>query len=119
MASLSISHRTMLPSQVLPKRIFADFVTLGQAPLCSLPYDAKLALIPTDEIGCVCFSLQGLGLHHSLTKLIGGMRSGFKEKVFYAGDTLFSLGCGRLFEGTPEQMFTSLQKLQSLPADTW
>lgn len=35
------------------------------------------------------------------------------------GDTLFSLGCGRLFEGTPEQMFKSLQKLQSLPAETW
>ena len=39
-------------------------------------------------------------------------------KVVFAGDTLFSLGCGRLFEGTPEQMWTSLSKLASLPDDT-
>jgi hydroxyacylglutathione hydrolase len=38
--------------------------------------------------------------------------------VVFAGDTLFSLGCGRLFEGTHEQMWTSLQKLASLPDDT-
>jgi hydroxyacylglutathione hydrolase len=34
------------------------------------------------------------------------------------GDTLFSVGCGRLFEGTPEQMQASLDKLAALPADT-
>jgi len=34
------------------------------------------------------------------------------------GDTLFSLGCGRLFEGTPEQMWTSLGKLRNLPPET-
>lgn len=36
----------------------------------------------------------------------------------YCGDTLFSLGCGRLFEGTPSQMFESLQRLAALPAAT-
>jgi hydroxyacylglutathione hydrolase len=36
----------------------------------------------------------------------------------FCGDTLFSAGCGRLFEGTPQQMFTSLAKLTALPADT-
>ena len=36
----------------------------------------------------------------------------------FCGDTLFSAGCGRLFEGTPQQMFTSLSKLTALPADT-
>ncbi len=39
-------------------------------------------------------------------------------KVLFAGDTLFSLGCGRLLEGTPAIMFNSLQKLVSLPGDT-
>ena len=34
------------------------------------------------------------------------------------GDTLFAAGCGRLFEGTAEQMHTSLQRLAALPADT-
>ena len=36
----------------------------------------------------------------------------------FVGDTLFSLGCGRLFEGTPAQMWTSLQRLRALPAET-
>ena len=42
----------------------------------------------------------------------------FKEKKIFTGDTLFSLGCGRLFEGTYEQMFNSLKKIKQLPKDT-
>lgn len=38
--------------------------------------------------------------------------------ALFTGDTLFSLSCGKLFEGTPEQMLNSLQKLMSLPDDT-
>jgi hydroxyacylglutathione hydrolase len=38
--------------------------------------------------------------------------------VLICGDTLFSLGCGRLLEGTPSDMFASLQKFAALPADT-
>lgn len=38
--------------------------------------------------------------------------------VAFVGDTLFSLGCGRLFEGSASQMWESLQKLKSLPEDT-
>ena len=41
-----------------------------------------------------------------------------KEKVVFSGDTLFSLGCGRVFEGTYKQMFQSLNKLKNLPGDT-
>ena len=41
-----------------------------------------------------------------------------KEKALFTGDTLFSLGCGRVFEGTYEQMFKSLNKLKNLPGDT-
>ena len=40
------------------------------------------------------------------------------ERAVFTGDTLFSLGCGRLFEGTPAQMWTSLSKLARLPDDT-
>lgn len=39
-------------------------------------------------------------------------------KALFCGDTLFSLGCGRLFEGTPVQMWDSLLKLRALPDDT-
>ena len=41
-----------------------------------------------------------------------------KERVVFSGDTLFSLGCGRVFEGTYEQMFKSLNKLKNLPSET-
>lgn len=40
------------------------------------------------------------------------------DQVAFVGDTLFALGCGRLFEGTPQQMWTSLQKLTALPDAT-
>ncbi|MCL2448668.1 MAG: hydroxyacylglutathione hydrolase [Polyangiaceae bacterium] len=41
-----------------------------------------------------------------------------KERVVFTGDTLFSAGCGRLFEGTPALMHASLSKLAALPDDT-
>jgi hydroxyacylglutathione hydrolase len=40
------------------------------------------------------------------------------DGVVFVGDTLFALGCGRLFEGTPAQMWESLRKLMALPDDT-
>jgi hydroxyacylglutathione hydrolase len=42
----------------------------------------------------------------------------FGEGLLFCGDTLFSLGCGRLFEGTPAQMHASLSRLAALPPDT-
>ena len=42
----------------------------------------------------------------------------FKEQKIFTGDTLFSLGCGRIFEGTHEQMFNSLKKIKKLPKNT-
>ena len=41
-----------------------------------------------------------------------------KEKIVFTGDTLFSLGCGRVFEGTHKDMFNSLNKLKNLPQET-
>src|ERR1700704_1597446 len=40
------------------------------------------------------------------------------EKLVFVGDTLFSIGCGRVIEGTPEMMWQSLLKLRGLPDDT-
>jgi len=42
----------------------------------------------------------------------------YPQGLLFCGDTLFSGGCGRLFEGTPEQMYQSLQKINALPAET-
>jgi hydroxyacylglutathione hydrolase len=40
------------------------------------------------------------------------------DGIAFVGDTLFALGCGRLFEGKPDQMWASLQRLAGLPDDT-
>ncbi len=55
---------------------------------------------------------------------VGGHTSGHiayydqADAIAFVGDTLFAMGCGRLFEGTPEQMWQSLQKLAVLPEAT-
>ena len=65
-----------------------------------------------------------IGLLNFTTIFIPGHTKGHiafyfkKEKMLFTGDTLFSLGCGRVFEGTYEQMFQSLGKLKNLPSDT-
>ena len=65
-----------------------------------------------------------IGVLNVKTIFIPGHTSGHiafyfkKEKVVFTGDTLFSLGCGRVFEGTCRQMFDSLNKIKSLPEDT-
>jgi len=41
-----------------------------------------------------------------------------EQRIAFVGDTLFAMGCGRLFEGTPAQMYRSLQRLAALPGDT-
>ena len=59
----------------------------------------KLIHIPGHTLGHVCFYFE-------------------KEKIIFTGDTLFSLGCGRIFEGTYKQMYKSLEKIKNLPEDT-
>ena len=50
---------------------------------------------------------------------IGHIAVYFEEsKLLFSADSLMALGCGRLFEGTAEQMWHSLQKLSTLPDDT-
>jgi len=41
-----------------------------------------------------------------------------ESSALFVGDTIFSLGCGKLFEGSPQQMWTSLARLRELPGDT-
>ncbi len=44
--------------------------------------------------------------------------SDFESPILFVGDTLFSGGCGRIFEGTNEQMYNSIKKLSNLPSNT-
>jgi len=62
-------------------------------------FEAKIIYIPGHTLGHICFHF-------------------YKEESIFTGDTLFSLGCGRIFEGTYSQMFDSLMKLKKLPEDT-
>jgi hydroxyacylglutathione hydrolase len=66
-------------------------------------------------------SLPLLELEFRVLEVPGHTRSHiafYGHGCLFCGDTLFSAGCGRLFEGTPEQMQVSLDKLAALPADT-
>jgi hydroxyacylglutathione hydrolase len=65
-----------------------------------------------------CAGVELKGLHvpgHTLNDMAFYIPS---ERVLFSGDTLFSLGCGRVFEGTFEQMYQSLQTLKKLPPET-
>ncbi len=62
-------------------------------------FEAKIMHIPGHTSGHICFNF-------------------FKEKLVFTGDTLFSLGCGRIFEGSYEEMFESLNKIKLLPKET-
>ena len=59
----------------------------------------KIMHIPGHTSGHICFFFE-------------------KEKIAFTGDTLFSLGCGRIFEGDHKQMLNSLNKIKALPKDT-
>ena len=59
----------------------------------------KILHIPGHTLGHICFFFE-------------------KEKIAFTGDTLFSLGCGRIFEGDHKQMLNSLNKIKELPKET-
>ncbi|MFN7174305.1 MAG: hydroxyacylglutathione hydrolase [Thermaurantiacus tibetensis] len=65
-----------------------------------------------------------LGAHEGQVLFVGAHTAGHvayhfpSAKALFCGDTLFAMGCGRLFEGTAEDMFRALGKLKALPADT-
>tara|TARA_B100000929_G_scaffold212357_1_gene169511 strand:- start:42 stop:806 length:765 start_codon:yes stop_codon:yes gene_type:complete len=74
------------------KKSDGDQFSLGET-------DFKIIHIPGHTLGHIAFYSQ-------------------KTNVVFTGDTLFSLGCGRIFEGTFEQMFKSLEKIKNLPKNT-
>ena len=66
-------------------------------------------------------TLPGLNERFSVLDLPGhtiGHIGYYRPKLLFCGDTLFAGGCGRLFEGSPSQMWRSLSKLAALPSDT-
>jgi hydroxyacylglutathione hydrolase len=66
-------------------------------------------------------SIPELGVSFSVLDIPGHTRAHiayYGAGALFCGDTLFACGCGRLFEGTAEQMYASLSKLAALPDDT-
>lgn len=77
-------------------------------------------VLPIDDGDVV--ALENLGLQFSVMAVPGhtlGHVAYAGHGAVFCGDTLFSAGCGRLFEGTPEQMLNSLDRLAALPDDTF
>ncbi|BBM02865.1 hydroxyacylglutathione hydrolase [Microbulbifer sp. GL-2] len=64
------------------------------------------------------WSIPGHTLDHLALILSEQETDGNTQIHLFCGDTLFAAGCGRLFEGSPEQMFHSLQRLSALPPTT-
>jgi hydroxyacylglutathione hydrolase len=65
--------------------------------------------------------LAELGVSFSVLDIPGHTRAHiayYGAGALFCGDTLFACGCGRVFEGTPEQMYASLEKLRALPDET-
>lgn len=69
--------------------------------------------VPGHTAGHIAYFCADAGLEYQ-----AGQGSGTSAPVLFSGDTLFSGGCGRLFEGTPAQMLASLDKLAALPGNT-
>lgn len=69
-----------------------DVLTIGTT-------QAKVMSTPGHTMGAICLYFE-------------------EDKILFTGDTLFSMGCGRLFEGTAQDMFSSFRKISALPEET-
>ena len=78
---------------------FVDILLEDNEIWKNLNFEFKVFHIPGHTSGHICFYF-------------------YKDKIVFSGDTLFSLGCGRIFEGTYEQMYYSLNKFKELPKET-
>lgn len=86
--------------------------------------EADAARLPELDIAVKCGSSFQFGMHQvdfidTPGHTIGHVALHFAgQNLLFTGDTMFALGCGRIFEGTAEQMWSSLQKLAALPDET-
>ena len=97
-----------------------ELLRQGEVPVIG-PDDARIAQRTlTLHDGELC-ELADLGLSFEILEVPGHTLSHIAfwgHGAVFCGDTLFSAGCGRMFEGTPSQMNASLDRLRDLPPDT-
>ncbi|HEY1607025.1 MAG TPA: hydroxyacylglutathione hydrolase [Allosphingosinicella sp.] len=73
---------------------------VGEGDVVSLgPLEARVLEVPAHTAGHIAYHLP-------------------EEETIFVGDTMFAMGCGRLFEGSAEQMYSNLQRLAALPPET-
>jgi hydroxyacylglutathione hydrolase len=85
------------------------------------PRDEPIATLTHPVHGGDEVNIPQLGLRFSVLDIPGHTRAHiayYGAGALFCGDTLFACGCGRLFEGTAEQMYASLEKLRALPDET-
>ena len=90
------------------------FTRVNEGDICkvlNLPF--SVIDVPGHTAGHIAYYCAEVNL-----KQTGTSHSNLKVPILFCGDTLFSGGCGRLFEGTPAQMLDSLNKLAALPSNT-
>ena len=86
---------------------------------------AEAAKIPTADLLVVEDDIVQLGKHAATVLETPAHTAGHityhfaDDAVAFTGDTLFAMGCGRLFEGTAAQMYANMQRLADLPPETW
>jgi hydroxyacylglutathione hydrolase len=98
----------------------ARLLERGKVPVVG-PDDARIPVRTRTVRDAERFELPELGLAFDILSVPGHTLSHIAfwgHGALFCGDTLFSAGCGRMFEGTPVQMNASLNRLRSLPPDT-
>ncbi len=98
----------------------AQLLAHHQVPVYG-PHDERVPTVSKRLSEGDHFTLAEFGIEFSVFEIPGHTRSHiafYGGGVLFSGDTLFACGCGRLFEGTPQQMHGSLAKLAALPAET-
>lgn len=90
--------------------VYAPLTNKSQIPAVDFFVEDQRSI----QISDFKFQVMGLPGH-----TVGHIAFWFAEMNWlFSGDVIFGLGCGRLFEGTPEQAYASIQKIKSLPDDT-
>jgi hydroxyacylglutathione hydrolase len=97
-----------------------DLLRLGEVPVIG-PDDGRISSRTRTVRNQERCNLSDLGLSFEILHVPGHTVSHIAfwgHGALFCGDTLFSAGCGRMFEGTPEQMNASLNRLRDLPPET-
>ena len=99
----------------------AELKALFPEAVIYAPVDDRIHLSATRVGNGDVIEIPAPSAHFEVIEVHGHTRSHVAyhgEGLLFCGDTLFSLGCGRMFEGTPEEMLASLDRLADLPGDT-